>query len=89
MYQSMQAPPPMPTSQYYVAVNGQQSGPYGVQQLQQFAAQGLFTAQSLVWKQGMAGWEQACNVAELAQLFMVATPPPMPGGGMPPMPPSL
>ena len=89
MYQSMQAPPPMPTSQYYVAVNGQQSGPYGVQQLQQFAAQGLFTAQSLVWKQGMAGWEQACNVAELAQLFMAATPPPMPGGGMPPMPPSL
>ncbi len=89
MYQNMQAPPPMPTSQYYVAVNGQQSGPYGVQQLQQFAAQGLFTAQSLVWKQGMAGWEQACNVAELAQLFMVATPPPMPGGGMPPMPPSL
>ena len=37
-------PPPPPMSQYYVAVNGQQQGPFPLQTLQQMAAQGQFTA---------------------------------------------
>lgn len=84
MQQSMNTPPPAPVSQYFVAVNGQQSGPFSVAQLQQLAAQGQINAQTLVWKQGMAGWEPAGNVAEIAQMFAPAVPP------MPPtMPPSL
>lgn len=84
MQQSMNTPPPVPVSQYFVAVNGQQSGPFGIAQLQQLAAQGQINAQTLVWKQGMAGWESAGNVAELAQIFAPAVPP------MPPtMPPAL
>ena len=84
MQQSMNTPPPAPVSQYFVAVNGQQSGPFGVAQLQQYAAQGQINAQTLVWKQGMAGWEPAGNVAELAQIFAPAVPPMSPT-----MPPAL
>ena len=84
MQQSMNTPPPTPVSQYFVAVNGQQSGPFGVAQLQQYAAQGQINAQTLVWKQGMAGWEPAGNVAELAQIFAPAVPPMSPT-----MPPAL
>ena len=71
-------PPPMPGSvQYMIAVNGQQYGPYNVQQMQQMAQSGQINAQTLVWAQGMPQWVAAGSVPELAQLFM-ATPPPMP-----------
>lgn len=83
MQQAMNTPPPAPTSQYYVAVNGQQSGPYSVAQLQQYAAAGQFTPQSMVWKQGMAAWDMASNVAELAAIFAPATSP------VPPVPPAF
>lgn len=86
MQQAMNTPPPAPTSQYYVAVNGQQSGPYSVAQLQQFAATGQFTPQTMVWKQGMVAWEMASNVAELAVVFAQATPPAPP---TPPTPPAF
>lgn len=71
-------PPPIPTAtQYMVAINGQQYGPYNIQQMQQMAQSGQINAQTLVWTQGMPQWAMAGNVHELASLFM-ATPPPMP-----------
>lgn len=78
------APPPMPgTVSYMLAVNGQQYGPYNMQQLQQMAQAGQLTAQSLVWCQGMAAWEPAANRQDLAALFAPATPP------VPPTPPTV
>ena len=77
-------PPPMPSAvQYMVAINGQQYGPYNMQQMQQMAQSGQINAQVLVWAQGMPQWAAAGSVPELAQLF-AATPPPMP-----PVPPTL
>ncbi|MFN5182793.1 MAG: SPFH domain-containing protein [Bacteroidota bacterium] len=73
---------PPPLSMYYVAVNGQQSGPFNLQQLQQMSQSGQFAAQSLVWKQGMAAWVAAGTVPELTALFSQMPPPPPP----PPMP---
>ena len=73
------APPPPPImSQYYLAVNGQQQGPFNMQQLQQMAAQGQFTQSTQVWKQGMAGWAPANTVAELSPVFGAVPPPPPP-----------
>lgn len=70
-----------------IAVNGQQTGPYNMQQLQQMVQMGQFTPQTYVWKQGMAQWELAGNVPELASLFAAPAPPPVPGGiPTPPMP---
>lgn len=70
------APPPIPQSKtYFVAVNGQQTGPFEIAQLQQMAEQGQFTRQSLVWAQGMSEWAVADTVAELAQVFGTVPPP--------------
>jgi hypothetical protein len=58
-------------------VNGQQTGPYGLDALKQMAANGQFTPDSLIWAQGMAGWVAANTVAEVAGVF-AAVPPPVP-----------
>ena len=84
MQGAMNTPPPMPTVQFYVGVNGQQIGPFTLPQLTQLVQNGQLTQQSLVWKQGMAGWEQAGSVQELASLF--APPTPAPGATPPPLP---
>lgn len=78
----MNTPPPPPSMQYHIAVNGQQSGPFNMNQLQQLVQQGQLTPQTYVWKQGMTGWELAGKVPELGSLFQSTTPPPPP----PPMP---
>jgi membrane protease subunit (stomatin/prohibitin family) len=76
--QAASVPPPMPQPKtYFVAINGQQAGPFALPQLQQMIPQGQFTRQSLVWSQGMAGWAAAETVPELVSLFG-AVPPPMP-----------
>ncbi|HEX7240596.1 MAG TPA: SPFH domain-containing protein [Longimicrobiaceae bacterium] len=73
------APPPLPQqgAQFFVAVNGQQTGPLTVDALRQRIADGSLTRDSLAWKQGMAQWTPAGDVAELAALFG-ASPPPLP-----------
>lgn len=71
------APPPMPGTavSYSIAVNGQQYGPYNMQQLQQMVQTGQLTSQTYVWCAGMQNWEMAGNRADLAQLFAPAVPP--------------
>ena len=70
------APPPIPQQKsYFIAVNGQQTGPFEIPQLQQMVLSGQLTLQSLVWAQGMAGWVTADTVAELLQLFGTVPPP--------------
>ena len=75
--QPYQAPPIPQSVNYLVAINGQQYGPYNLQQMQQMAQSGQINAQVLVWAQGMPQWVPAGSVPELAPLFM-ATPPPVP-----------
>lgn len=76
----------VPQVQYYIGINGQQYGPCDWNKLQQLVQQGQLTQQSYVWKKGMAQWEFAGNVAELAPLFQ-GTAPQMPG--MPPTMPGM
>lgn len=78
MQGQMNTPPPIPTVAYMVAVNGVQSGPFNMQQLQQLVQQGQVNTNTYVWKQGMANWELAGNVQELKSLFVANTPPPVP-----------
>lgn len=68
----------VPQVQYMVGVNGQQAGPFDWNQLQQLVQQGQLTTQTYVWKQGMAQWDYAGNVQELAPLFRNSMPQ-MPG----------
>lgn len=76
----------VPQVQYFIGINGQQYGPCDWNKLQQLVQQGQLTQQSYVWKNGMAQWEFAGNVAELAPLFQ-GTAPQMPG--MPPTMPGM
>lgn len=76
----------IPQVQYFIGINGQQYGPCDWNKLQQLVQQGQITQQSYVWKNGMAQWEFAGNVAELAPLFQ-GTAPQMPG--MPPTMPGM
>lgn len=85
--QPVQTPPPLPQIQYHVSVNGQSAGPFNLVQLQGMATGGQLAAGTHVWKPGMANWETAGSVAELATVFAAAraqTPPPPP-----PPPPSM
>lgn len=86
-------PPPLaaePQVQMYLAIAGQQYGPYDYATLKSFVPTGQLTSQTLVWQQGMTAWTPAGQVAELQGLFAPGKPgmPPMPSNanGMPPMP---
>ena len=71
-------PPPIPGAvAFFVAIGGQQSGPFDLPALRQQANVGRLTRDSLVWRQGMAQWAAAASVPELAEL-LAAAPPPLP-----------
>lgn len=72
------APPPIPgAAGYFVAVNGQQTGPFDLATLARQAAGGQLQRTSLVWKAGMAQWASAGDQPDLASLF-ANVPPPVP-----------
>ena len=71
------APPPLPGADWFVGVGGQQQGPFDAATLSNMARGGQFTRDSLVWKNGMAGWVAAATVAELSSVFG-SVPPPLP-----------
>jgi membrane protease subunit (stomatin/prohibitin family) len=71
-----QASPP-PVTLFFISQNGQQAGPFSIDQLKQFAQNGQFSEQHLVWKQGMANWLPAKDVNELVSVFSII-PPPLP-----------
>lgn len=78
MNQQQNTPPPPPQLLYNVSINGQSTGPFNVAQLQQMIQNGQLNVNTHVWKQGMANWELAGNVQELASLFNATPPPPPP-----------
>ena len=70
------APPPIPTEiQYFVAVDGKQTGPFGLADLATKAQIGDLNRETKVWKTGMAEWEAAGTVAELGSIFSAVPPP--------------
>jgi len=72
--QSPGTPPPPPTqTQWYLSRDGQNFGPFPVDQLSQ---NGL-TPSTYVWRNGMSGWLAASQVPELTFLFN-SPPPPVP-----------
>lgn len=75
--QPQNTPPPLPVESFYIALNGQQAGPFKTAELVQLISTNQITKETLVWKAGMAAWEKAENVAEFTMLFN-QTPPPIP-----------
>jgi len=76
---NMSTPPPMPVqAQYFYAVAGQQMGPVSIDLLKGLFANRTINKDSLVWKQGMAGWTAIKDVLELQGFLGGNTPPPLP-----------
>lgn len=71
-------PPPVPTSTatIYLVINGQQAGPFNLEQLRAEAGKSL-QADTLAWKAGMPEWVPAGQMPEL-QALLGAVPPPIP-----------
>ncbi len=69
-------------SNWYYAANGQQQGPFGDAQFRDLIGNGTVRADTLVWTEGMAGWQKA---AEIPGLMPSGGPPPTPYGSPPPM----
>ena len=72
---SAATPPPITTVVYYVAVNGQATGPFDIKILRQMVNLGQLMPNSLVWKAGMDVWLRADAVDDLKELFSNELPP--------------
>jgi membrane protease subunit (stomatin/prohibitin family) len=72
-------PPPLPNAAvtYFVALNGQQAGPFAMNVLKEMALKKELTRETLVWKEGMSNWTAAGEVTDLSSLFG-SVPPPIP-----------
>jgi hypothetical protein len=82
MGQSGQQPqpglPPIPgVVSYFVAIGGQQSGPFDQNILKQMAVKGEINKDTMVWKQGMSQWAAASAQPDLVSIFDTV-PPPLP-----------
>ncbi len=63
---------------WFYASEGKQQGPYPDVQFRDLIAQGVVRADTLVWTEGMAGWQKAAEIPGL-----------MSGGGAPPAMPTV
>ena len=70
-------PPPLPATGYFVAVEGQQHGPYPPEQVTAALSRGEIGPDTLVWTEGMPAWAPVRQVPGLAP---PAVPPPLPPG---------
>ncbi|MBC9882645.1 DUF4339 domain-containing protein [Bradyrhizobium sp. INPA01-394B] len=72
---------------WFYASEGKQQGPYAEGQFRDLIAQGIVRADTLVWSEGMAGWQKAAEIPGLLGSAAGAPPiipaggPPMTGGG--------
>ena len=76
MSQAMQPQKPAGSgkTQVYIAINGQQSGPFTKTELIQLVKQGTLTAETYVWEAGMANWAAAASLPHVNKLLLLHAP---------------
>jgi uncharacterized protein (TIGR00266 family) len=60
---------------WYVAVNGQQQGPFSQAYIQQSLRSGVYSQETLVWRQGFDAWRSIAQVPELLATSISPSPP--------------
>jgi RsiW-degrading membrane proteinase PrsW (M82 family) len=70
---------------FYLAA-GEQKGPLASAGLAELGRAGTLTRDTLVWREGLAGWQPVSHVAELAALLPATSPPVASRPGPPPVP---
>jgi hypothetical protein len=78
----------MSNRSWFYAANGQQQGPFPEAQLRDLITRGTVRADTLVWSEGMSGWQRAGEIPGLVpggsgppSMPQPGGPPPMAGGG--------
>jgi uncharacterized protein (TIGR00266 family) len=66
---------------WYIALNGQQQGPFSAYDVQSKVKTAEITTDTLAWKDGMAGWVAINKITELTQTQAVPAAPVIPNGG--------
>lgn len=70
------APPPIPQQrQFFIAVNGEKTGPFGLDILKHKIQQGEVSRATLVWHSPLADWVSAEQIADLGGIFPMQPPP--------------
>jgi len=61
--------PVLSSKEWYLFLNNEQIGPISIEQIKEYIDSGKLLFSTLVWKTGMADWEQAQSVEELKHLI--------------------
>lgn len=72
----------MSNRSWFYAANGQQQGPFPEAQLRDLITRGTVRAETLVWSEGMSGWQRASEIPGL--MPATGAPPSVPQPGGPP-----
>src|SRR6266481_4075022 len=72
----------MSNRSWFSSSQGKEQGPYPEAQLREFIANGTVTAETLVWSEGMAGWQKAGDIPGLLAGASGLPPVPQHGGPM-------
>ena len=74
------APPPLPDTNWHVAIDRKSMGPYDLSTLQELASTRQITPGTLAWIDGMSSWKAIEDIEPLTGLFEdeEGTPPPLP-----------
>jgi len=77
---ALPAPPPLPDTNWHVAIDRKSMGPYDLTTLQQLASNHQITPGTLAWIDGMSAWESIESIKALNGLFdeESQTPPALP-----------
>lgn len=70
--------PPIPTIDYYLAIQGKREGPFKSEQIEQKYGHSEITKNTLIWKKGMKTWMKIVEIDDFRHLFDENCPPPLP-----------
>ena len=70
--------PPIPTIDYYLAIEGKRQGPFGPDTIEQKISNGEITENTLIWKKGLKQWTKLGDMEDFQHLFDENCPPPIP-----------
>ena len=73
----------MSNRSWFYAANGQQQGPFPEAQLRDLITRGTVWADTLVWSEGMSGWQRAGEIPGLMPAGRAPPSVPQPGGPPP------
>lgn len=76
--QSAPVPPPPSAASFYVAIDGQTTGPFTLDRIRQMIINGEVVASTYVYRLGGSAWVAAQTEPEIARIFNELLPPPPP-----------